>query len=416
MKHEPTTNHEPRTNNDVVVSVKNVSKKFCKNLKRSLAYGIIDLSKNLVGIKPDSTKSRKDEFWALDDVSFELKRGESVALIGLNGSGKTTLLRLLTGIFPPDKGEIMVKGRVGALIAVGAGFHPHMTGCENIYLNGSILGMSREEINSQYQEIIDFADIGDFADAPVATYSSGMRVRLGFAIAVQINPQVLLIDEILAVGDVGFRMKCFNKILSLMNEGTTVIVVSHNLAELSRVTDCSIVLDNGKAIYNGSLAIGIGRYQNLIKVQEKHETESIESKTYIESVRLLNEDGQEKREFLTGDTLVAEVSLRTEEIIPDARLVVNVFSPSNGLLGSFSTPYKGFNFDVTPPVSKISFVMPNLPLLIGGYHFEISLYGPEIVDFYDIKVPIAKFQVVGPPVNTFGYGICHTFKFKHDWK
>jgi lipopolysaccharide transport system ATP-binding protein len=381
-----------------------------------MAYGILDLAKNLVGIKPDSSKPRKDEFWALDNVSFDLRSGESVALIGLNGSGKTTLLRLLTGIFPPDKGEIMVKGRVGALIAVGAGFHPHMTGRENIYLNGNILGMSREDIDLRYHEIIDFAEIGDFVHAPIATYSSGMRVRLGFAIAVQINPQVLLIDEILAVGDVGFRMKCFNKILSLMNEGTTVIVVSHNLAELSRVTDCSIVLDNGKAIYNGSLAIGIGRYQNLIRVQKKHEEKYVESKTYIESVRLFNEEGQETREFLTGDTLVAEVSLKTTEIVRNARLVVNIFSPSNGLLGSFSTPYKGFNFDVTPPVSKISFIMPDLPLLIGGYHFEISLYGPEIVDFYDIKVPIAKFQVVGPPINTFGYGICHTFKFKHDWK
>ncbi len=295
--HPDATNSRQHSDNDVVVSVKNVSKKFCKHLKRSMAYGIMDLSKNLLGIKPDSTTARKDEFWAVDDVNFELRRGESVALIGLNGSGKTTLLRLLTGIFPPDKGEIIVKGRVGALIAVGAGFHPHMTGRENIYLNGTILGMSRDDIDSRYQEIIDFADIGDFSDAPVATYSSGMSVRLGFAIAVQINPQVLLIDEILAVGDVGFRMKCFNKILSLMNEGTTVIVVSHNLAELSRVTDCSIVVDNGRIIYNGSLAVGIGRYQNLINVHEKQGKEHIESKTYIESVRLMNKDGQEEQDI-----------------------------------------------------------------------------------------------------------------------
>ena len=145
MNQQPRTkNDERRTNDDVVVSVKNVSKKFCKHLRRSMAYGIADLSKNLIGIKPDSTELRKDEFWAVKDVSFELKRGEVLGLIGVNGSGKTTLLRLLSGIFPPDKGEISIKGRVGALIAVGAGFHPHMTGRENIYLNGTILGMNRE--------------------------------------------------------------------------------------------------------------------------------------------------------------------------------------------------------------------------------------------------------------------------------
>ncbi|MBE9531297.1 MAG: ABC transporter ATP-binding protein, partial [Proteobacteria bacterium] len=194
---------------EVVISIKNLSKKFCTHLKRSMAYGIIDLSKNLVGIKPNTEELRRDEFWALDNMNFELKRGEVLGLIGLNGCGKTTLLRLLTGIFPPDKGEITIKGRVGALIAVGAGFHPHMTGRENIYLNGTILGMSAKELDACFDDIIEFAEIGDFIEAPVSTYSSGMRVRLGFAIAIHINPDILLIDEVLAVGDLNFSIKCF---------------------------------------------------------------------------------------------------------------------------------------------------------------------------------------------------------------
>jgi lipopolysaccharide transport system ATP-binding protein len=208
---------EESKKSEVVVSVKNISKKFCKALKRSMAYGIVDLSKNLFGIKPESTELRNEEFWALDDISFELMRGESLGLIGVNGSGKTTLLRLLAGIFPPDRGEIMIKGKVGALISVGAGFHAHMTGRENIYLNGSILGLSREEIDSKFEEITDFAEIGDFLDAPVATYSSGMRIRLGFSIATAIEPDVLLLDEILAVGDAKFRNKCYNRIGKMQN-------------------------------------------------------------------------------------------------------------------------------------------------------------------------------------------------------
>jgi len=233
-------------NDEVVVSFKNVSKKFCKRLRRSMAYGIMDLTKNLVGVKPDSTELRKDEFWALEDINFELRRGETLGLIGPNGSGKTTLLRLLTGIFPPDKGEISIKGRVGALIAVGAGFHPHMTGRENVYLNGAILGMSRKEIDSKFQEIIDFAEIGDFLDAPVSTYSSGMRVRLGFSIAVAIKPEILLIDEILAVGDFKFKTKCFSKLNELKNSGCASIFVSHNLLYILQYTDRCVLLDNGK--------------------------------------------------------------------------------------------------------------------------------------------------------------------------
>lgn len=251
---------------EVVVSVKNVSKKFCKTLKRSMAYGIADLSKNLMGIRPNSKGLRKDEFWAVKDVSFELKRGEVLGLIGVNGSGKTTLLRLLSGIFPPDKGEISIKGRVGALIAVGAGFHPYMTGRENIYLNGAILGMNREEINSKFQEIVDFAEIGNFLDAPVSTYSSGMRVRLGFSIATAIKPDILLIDEILAVGDVGFRAKCFN-VIDRISKKAAVIFVSHNMPQVLRICSDMMVMDRGRAVYLGKdvtkgLDIYYSRFQN----------------------------------------------------------------------------------------------------------------------------------------------------------
>lgn len=249
---------------DLVVSVEKVSKKFCKSLKRSMYYGISDLAKNLVGIKPDFSELKRDEFWAVRDVSLKLKKGDALGIIGLNGSGKTTLLRMLAGIFPPDDGKIAVKGRVGSLIAVGAGFHPHMTGRENIYLNGAILGMNNVEIETKFEEIVDFAEIHEFLDAPVSTYSSGMRVRLGFAIAVQIEPDLMLIDEILSVGDAGFRGKCINAVDKII-KNAAVVFVSHRLSDVARVCTKIMVMDHGAEVYQScKVAEGIEIYYSQL--------------------------------------------------------------------------------------------------------------------------------------------------------
>jgi len=250
---------------EAVISVKHVSKKFCRNLKRSMAYGIVDLSKNLLGIKPDTSTLRQTEFWALDDVNFELRKGETLGIIGVNGSGKTTLLRLLTGIFPPDKGEIMVKGRVGALVAVGAGFHPHMTGRENIYLNGTILGMTRKEIQERFENIVEFSEIGEFLDAPVSTYSSGMRVRLGFSIALHCVPDILLVDEILSVGDLSFRNKSLRRMQEFRKKARAIIFVSHNLDQVQVLCSRVVILDKGKIVFDGETHEGCARYQEMTR-------------------------------------------------------------------------------------------------------------------------------------------------------
>ncbi|MBD3351820.1 MAG: ATP-binding cassette domain-containing protein [Candidatus Lokiarchaeota archaeon] len=258
--------HQEKNNpKDVLISINHVSKKFCRNLKRSMAYGIADLTKNLLGLKPNTTMLRQAEFWALDDVSFELKRGESLGIIGVNGSGKTTLLRLLTGIFPPDKGELAVKGRVGSLVAVGAGFHPHMTGKENVYLNGTILGMSKTEIQTKFQNIIDFAEIGDFLDAPVSTYSSGMRVRLGFSIALHCVPDILLVDEILSVGDLGFRNKSLRRMREFREQANALIFVSHNLEQVRILCNRVIILDKGRVVFDGTTYEGCTQYQEMTR-------------------------------------------------------------------------------------------------------------------------------------------------------
>ena len=191
--------------NDTVIKVENVSKKYCRSLKHTMMYGMQDIARNSIGLKSCSDTLREGEFWALNDVSFEVKKGETLGIVGANGSGKSTLLKLLNGIFMPDKGRIEINGRVGALIEVGAGFHPMLTGRENIYVNGAILGMSKKEIDKKFDEIVDFADIGDFIDSPVKHYSSGMYVRLGFAIASHADLDILMVDEVLAVGDFRFK-------------------------------------------------------------------------------------------------------------------------------------------------------------------------------------------------------------------
>jgi len=243
-------NHKQQTpNNEVLVKVENLSKKFCKDLKTSLWYGVQDLVSNLKGNKTER-ELRDQEFWAVKEISFELRRGECLGLIGHNGAGKSTLLKILNGLINPDAGKVTIRGRVGALIELGAGFNGILTGRENIYNNGAILGFSRKEINEKLDEIIDFAEIQEFIDMPVQNYSSGMKVRLGFAIAAQMEPDVLLIDEVLAVGDLGFVLKCFKTIDKIL-PNTAIIFVSHSMPMISRICNQIILMEKGLTKFQG---------------------------------------------------------------------------------------------------------------------------------------------------------------------
>jgi lipopolysaccharide transport system ATP-binding protein len=231
---------------DVLVECKGVSKKFARTLKKSMLYGFNDISSAMLG-KQGVRKLRPDEFWAVKDVNFQLKRGECLGLIGHNGAGKSTLLKILNGLTRPDEGEVIVRGRVGALIELGAGFNPILSGRENVYINGQILGFTKQEIDDKLDAIIEFSEIGEFIDTPVQNYSSGMKVRLGFAVAAQMEPDVLIIDEVLAVGDLKFVLKCFNRIEEIIKK-CSVIFVSHNLPQVSRICDKALLLGKGRII------------------------------------------------------------------------------------------------------------------------------------------------------------------------
>ena len=252
---------------EVLIKVENVSKKFCMNLKRSLWYGMQDIIFGMFG-KDQERKLRDAEFWSVKDISFEVRRGECLGLIGHNGAGKSTLLKMLNGLILPDDGRIEMHGKIGALIELGAGFNAMLSGRENVYNNGAVLGFSRAEINEKFDAILAFSELGEFIDMPVQNYSSGMKVRLGFAIAAQMEPDILLIDEVLAVGDLGFVLKCFKQIDSLL-PNTALIFVSHSMPMIARICNHIILMDHGKVEYQGNdISKGIGLYYNKFNNSE----------------------------------------------------------------------------------------------------------------------------------------------------
>ena len=259
------------------IIVSELSKKFCKSLRRGLYYGAIDILASAVSPNRAGTrKLRKDEFWAVDDVSFSIARGDTFGVIGQNGSGKSTLLKILNGILLPDSGTVTMNGRVGALIEVGAGFNPVLTGRENIYLNGAILGMTKAEIARKFDSIVAFADVGEFLDVPVRNYSSGMSVRLGFAVAIHAELDMLLVDEVLAVGDAQFQYKCYDRINELRARGTTIILVSHSMSVVERVCTRTLVMDHGKPVFLGPTAEAIEQYFNVLSDVARSNTATAE--------------------------------------------------------------------------------------------------------------------------------------------
>lgn len=402
---------------DIGISVENVSKKYCRRLRTALWYGVKDIAAEVFGGSGLAhLKLRQNEFWAVDKISFSVRRGECVALIGPNGAGKSTILKLINGLIKPDAGQIRLRGRVGALIELGTGFNPVLTGRENVYVNASILGLTRKHVDARLDEILEFAEIGDFIDAPVQSYSSGMRVRLGFSVAAHLRPHVLLIDEVLAVGDVAFRMKCFRHILHLIDIGTSIVVVAHSVNLLSRITDRTLVMNQGELGFDGDLAEGTAYYQSLRSplidyvgcVQDAHLTR-------IAAVELIDDADQPREEYSTGDTLRARLTFASSKVVSGARISVNVESPMMGNLAGFSTPLSNFEFDVRPPTTVVDLQLADLPLLVGNYLLTVSLYGAEAGDFLDRRSPAAAFKITGPETNSFGFGQNHIFRMQHRW-
>jgi ABC-type polysaccharide/polyol phosphate transport system ATPase subunit len=237
------------TRQDVpVVTMHDISKRFVIRKEKSLKERVVNLARS---------NKHKDDFWALRGISLDIEAGTTVGLIGANGSGKSTLLKVIGGILQPSTGEVRRRGQLAALLELGAGFHPDLTGRENVFLNGSILGLSQQQITGFFDSIVDFSEIGEFIDTQVKFYSSGMYVRLAFAIAIHVDPDVLLVDEVLAVGDEPFQKKCLDKIAQFQREGRTIVIVTHDLGTVESLCDRAIVLSHGQVIFDGGAVDGV---------------------------------------------------------------------------------------------------------------------------------------------------------------
>jgi lipopolysaccharide transport system ATP-binding protein len=391
--------------NDVLVRVEGVSKKFCRRLKRSLWYGLKDIGAQLVG-RSGSTALRRDEFWAVDDVSFELRRGECLGLIGRNGAGKTTLLKMLNGLIKPDKGRITLCGRVGALIALGAGFNPILTGRENIYINGAILGLSKREIDRKIDDIVDFAEIGDFIDSPVQGYSSGMQVRLGFAVATALEPDILLIDEVLAVGDSRFRWKCLNRIKSLREAGVLIILVSHNPSDLMRTCSRGIVFQDGRTFFMGGIFEAVLAYGSRKSGEKDAGFTAIldsGSAVTVDAIDILV-NGTSAHAMEAGDDLDVEILLNVRVAMPKVRVVVGIAHPDFGFIFAISTYRDRGWLSLEAGRTIVRLALKDLPLLFGSYYVMVSVRGPTLEVYCEARWN-APLEVIGPLPDYEGFGI-----------
>src|SRR3954470_15369077 len=236
---------------EVVIQVEGVSKKFCRSLRQSLAYGMMDLAREVSGRPSQGSKLRSDEFWALNNVSFSLRRGETLALIGRNGAGKSTTLKLLNGVLRPDIGRITMRGRVQALLELGAGFSPILSARENVYINAAMLGMPRADIDRALPEIMEFAGLEDVLETPLQSFSSGMKTRLAFAVATQLDPDVLLLDEVLAVGDLAFQEKCMRRMEAFRRRNKAIIFITHNLYQVEAMCNSAVWLEDSQVVSYG---------------------------------------------------------------------------------------------------------------------------------------------------------------------
>ena len=386
--------------NDVAIKVDHVSKKYCKSLKGSMLHGMKDIGRNMLGLSSHSENLRNAEFWAVDDVSFELKKGETLGIIGPNGSGKTTLLKMLNGIFWPDKGKMSIRGRVGALIAVGAGFHPMLTGRENVYINAAILGMTKEEVDEKFDDIIEFADIGDFLDTPVKFYSSGMFVRLGFAVAVHCEPDILLVDEVLAVGDLGFQRKCYDRMHQIHGGDTTIILVSHNPYQIERLCDRVLLLNRGHAEELTSAKDTITTYYRLIN--EVYDTKVGETLTRfqdfdrpgtgqirITNVEILDSQREATNEIETLQPMTIAIEFMAFEPVHGPRFSIRVHSTSNVIVTSLTST------EITDNKTfygkhRLEYTIPRVQLMSDIYSLEIKI-GRNVL--LDMVRNVAQFKV-----------------------
>jgi ABC-type polysaccharide/polyol phosphate transport system ATPase subunit len=317
------------------------------------------------------------EVLALEDVSLTVEQGEAVGLVGRNGSGKSTLLRVVSGIIKPTGGRVETGGRVASLLELGAGFHPDFTGRENVYLNGSIHGLSRSRVRELMDEIVAFAELEEFIDLPVRTYSSGMYMRLGFAVAAHIEADVLLLDEVFAVGDEEFQRKCFGKIAEFKNRGGTIVFVSHDAQAVERLCERAVLLAHGRVVFDGDTQEGIAAYRRLLAADANPEElgaglrEWGSGEARIASALLVDDDGDERVQFAAGEAATVRLRVSSDQGVAPPRVRLELRDDGGLVLGSAEADTAELGWG--PGERELRYRLPRLPLAEGWFHLRLSL-------------------------------------------
>ncbi|MDQ1439344.1 MAG: lipopolysaccharide transport system ATP-binding protein [Acidimicrobiaceae bacterium] len=359
-----------------------------------------------------------EEFWALSDIELEIAEGETVGLLGHNGSGKSTLLKCMAGILQPTYGEIAVRGRLAALLELGAGFHPELTGRENVFLNASILGMPKREIEKRFDEIVAFAELEQFIDNQVKHYSSGMYVRLGFAVAVNMDPEILLVDEVLAVGDEAFQRKCLERVRRFQKEGRTIVFVTHAADLVRQICDRAAVLDHGHMVGLGTPGEAVRSFREHLMQGERFEEveqlgdasdegepeanrpptqeEKRNLKVRLTEVRVEHPGAGERRYLLPGEPLAVRLAYNAVERVDDVVFGLAIHDVDGNLIFGSNTDFLGIEVGILDGPGVVTFETDAVPLLDGAYLLTIGIHSHDEVTVYDWREQRHQFEVMNP--------------------
>ena len=381
-----------------VIEFNNVWKKFRKGEKfASLRDTIPNFFRQIGAKKKNDTDLESKEFWALKKVHFQIEKGEVLGIIGPNGAGKSTVLKLLSRIIVPNKGEIKIEGRLSALIEVTAGFHNELTGRENTYLNGTILGMTRKEIDAKFDEIVEFSGVGEFIDTPVKRYSSGMYSRLGFSVAAHMDPDILLVDEVLAVGDIAFQAKCAQKMREMLNSGVTIVLVSHNISLIQGLCKRVILLDKGKVLKEGASDEVIPYYQDVVykkrteeikrKMSLQYDKVSINTEAAVKilDVSVCDSNSEEKATFSVGEPISIKVAYEAHEKIESPVFSLDIIRADGVLCCSSNTKNSGLSIKNIKDKGTINIDLGKINLAPGIYLPKISVWDKDMIHPYLVR-------------------------------
>ncbi|TAN58432.1 ABC transporter ATP-binding protein [Patescibacteria group bacterium] len=391
--------------NNPIIEIHNLSKSYIISHRlpyatfRDTAAELIKKPFRLLSTRNEVVK--KEDFWALRDINLSINQGEKIGIVGRNGAGKSTLLKILSQITPPTSGKVHLRGRVASLLEVGTGFHPELTGRENVFLNGAILGMKQKEIMQKFDEIVDFAEIEKFLDTPVKRYSSGMYVRLAFAVAAHLEPEILIVDEVLAVGDAQFQKKCLGKMEEVGKLGRTIIFVSHNMGIVNQLCTKSILLESGCLIEYAETSHVIKRYltardQNASKVVfDKKTIRRGDGRCTFDWVEIRNEENIPQTKFSIGDNLMIVFQFSKNKPIPwNIRMGVQCFSPEGIAIANMVDIDSRFNINQFKDHNEVTVKLHDIRFYPGTYSFSIALDSENSESTYDYIENAIAFEVI----------------------